>query len=196
MPEAGRYRFKIATETAEFEQIHRLNYRTFVEEIPQHAANAESSLVDKFHEENTYIICLDGDRVAGMLSVRDRRPFSLDAKVENLDAYLPSPRRPCEFRLLAVEPEHRTGRVFAGLLTRMAELCFSRGYDLAVISGTPRQEKLYRHIGFVAFGPRVGTPEASYQPMYLTKEAFLAQGRSFAGAEPGLREGTASERKS
>ena len=31
--------FKFATEEWEFEQIHRLNYRTFVEEIPQHQAS-------------------------------------------------------------------------------------------------------------------------------------------------------------
>ena len=28
---------KVATEEWEFELIHQLNYRTFVEEIPQHA---------------------------------------------------------------------------------------------------------------------------------------------------------------
>ena len=31
--------FKVASADWEFEQIHRLNYRTFVEEIPQHASN-------------------------------------------------------------------------------------------------------------------------------------------------------------
>ena len=31
--------FKSATEDWEFEQIHRLNYKTFVEEIPQHHAS-------------------------------------------------------------------------------------------------------------------------------------------------------------
>ena len=45
--------FKIATEDWEFEAIHRLNYKTFVEEIPQHEQNAEERLVDKFHAENT-----------------------------------------------------------------------------------------------------------------------------------------------
>ena len=42
-------RFKIASEANEFEQIHRLNYKTFVEEIPQHATNQEHVLIDKFH---------------------------------------------------------------------------------------------------------------------------------------------------
>ena len=31
--------FKVANEDWEVEQIHRLNYRTFVEEIPQHHAS-------------------------------------------------------------------------------------------------------------------------------------------------------------
>ena len=60
-------RFKIATEDWEFEALHRLNYKTFVEEIPQHASNAEQRLVDKFHAENTYAIALHGDRLVGMV---------------------------------------------------------------------------------------------------------------------------------
>ena len=107
MKQTARYRFKVASEDWEFEQIHRLNYQTFVEEIPQHAANERSVLVDRFDQENEYVICLERGRVIGMLCVRDRRPFSLDGKLENLDAYLPPGRSPCELRLLAIEPEHR-----------------------------------------------------------------------------------------
>ena len=33
--------FKIAGEAGEFEQIHRLNHKTFAEEIPQHAAHSD-----------------------------------------------------------------------------------------------------------------------------------------------------------
>ncbi|HRE06968.1 MAG TPA: hypothetical protein PKX00_15250 [Opitutaceae bacterium] len=36
MRPATSLHFKLATEAWEFEAIHRLNYRTFVEEIPQH----------------------------------------------------------------------------------------------------------------------------------------------------------------
>lgn len=81
--------FKIATEDWEFEQIHELNYRTFVEEIPQHQPAEQPRLVDKFHEENTYLICVAGNRVVGMLAARGRRPFSLDQKLANLDSFLP-----------------------------------------------------------------------------------------------------------
>ena len=174
----ARYRFRLASKE-EFEQIHQLNYRTFVEEIPQHPPNTDRRLIDKFHDENTYVVCLAQERVVGMLSVRARRPFSLDAKLENLDSHLPPRRSVCECRLLAVDPAHRNGTVFLGLLKRMVEHSFAEGYDLAVISGTVRQLKLYRHLGFVPFGPRVGSAGAQYQPMYLTKEAFQARAKKF-----------------
>jgi hypothetical protein len=85
-------RIKIATEAWEFEQIHQLNYRTFVEEIPQHAPNPEGRLVDRFHAQNHYVIVLNGRELVGMVAWRHQRPFSLDSKVPNLDAHLPAGR--------------------------------------------------------------------------------------------------------
>jgi len=168
-------KFKIANEDWEFELVHRLNYKTFVEEIPQHKPDPNQRLVDKFHSENTYIIAMDGNTLAGMIAFRSNRPFSLDHKVANLDSYLPPGRRVCEVRLLAVEKAYRTGWVFRGLAEFLAQYGLAQGYDLAVISGTTRQLKLYQHLGFKPFGPLVGEVGAQFQPMYLTLEAFLEQ---------------------
>jgi len=95
MTDSPRFRFKIASEASEFEQIHGLNHRTFAEEIPQHRAHPSGRLVDRFHEENTYAICLAGSRLAGMVALRGRRPFSLDQKLPDLDSYLPAARSVC-----------------------------------------------------------------------------------------------------
>ncbi len=166
------FRFKIATEEWEFERVHELNYRTFVEEIPQHEPSATRRLVDKFHAENTYLICLCGDELVGMLAVRGNRPFSLDQKLPNLDAHLPPGRSVCELRLLAVEKKFRAGQVLPGLLSLLWKHALERGYDMAVISGTTRQLKLYRHLGFTPFGPLVGSDGAWFQPMCLARENF------------------------
>jgi aspartate aminotransferase-like enzyme/GNAT superfamily N-acetyltransferase len=163
---------KVATEAWEFEQIHQLNYRTFVEEIPQHAPNPEGRLVDRFHAENRYLIVLHGRELVGMVAIRHQRPFSLDSKVPNLDAHLPAGRRPIEARLLAIVPEYRKTAVFVMLFEHLVRHCVEEGFDIAVMSGTIRQLKLYRHLGATLFGPLVGTPGAQYQPMYLTCEAF------------------------
>ena len=178
--------FKIATEPWEFEAIHRLNYRTFVEEIPQHQPHPDGRLVDRFHDENTYAICLDGDQLVGMVCGRASRPFSLDAKLDKLDAYLPPGRHILEVRLLAVERAYRNGVVFARLCGELVRHFRDDGYDLAVITGTTRQQKLYRHLGFVPFGPELGTPEARFQPMYLTLESFTAMEPVLLGREPAI----------
>jgi aspartate aminotransferase-like enzyme len=183
-------RFKIANEDWEFEAIHSLNYKTFVEEIPQHQQSGEKRLVDKFHRENTYLICLDGQQLVGMLAMRGNRPFSLDSKVPNLDTFLPQGRRVCEIRLLSVEKEYRNGYVFRGLLGLILEYgSKSQGYNFAIISGTTRQEKLYRHLGFIPFGPLVGTGDARFQPMYLTLETIEEKATSiFSPPKPGDKE--------
>src|SRR4051812_12911472 len=166
-------KFKIASEDWEFEAVHRLNYKTFVEEIPQHAYNPEQRLVDKFHTENTYAICLSGDQMVGMVAGRGQRPFSLDQKVPNLDEFLPQGRTVLEVRLLSVEKEYRNGLVFSRLVGLIARHFKERGFDLAIISGTLLQLKLYKHLGFIPFGPVVGAGEAQFQPMYLTLETFI-----------------------
>jgi aspartate aminotransferase-like enzyme/GNAT superfamily N-acetyltransferase len=182
---------RIATD-ADLDDIRRLNHQTFVTEIPQHAPRQDGRLVDRFEGVSTFFVVRDGDKLAGMLALRDERPFSLDAKLPDLDRYLPAGWKPCEIRLLAVEPGYRHGVVLRALLMRLVEECEVRGLDMAVISATTRQLKLYTHMGFVPFGPLVGTEEAAFQPMYVTREAAVAHAGSFLGltsdrsAEPAM----------
>jgi aspartate aminotransferase-like enzyme len=171
--------FKFASEDWEMDLIHQLNYKTFVEEIPQNTANPNQRLVDKFHAENTYIICLSGRKLAGMLALRAKRPFSLDQKLPNLDSYLPPGRDICELRLLAVDHKYRTGQVFQGFMAMIWQYFVEHGHDLAIISGTTRQRKLYHHLGFIPFGPLVGNEGAQFQPMYHSIESFEAGARHF-----------------
>ena len=182
------YRIKIADTADEREQVYRLNYSTYVEEIPQHAPNPERRLVDRFDAENEYVIALAADdEVVGMLALRARRPFSLDQKLEQLDSYLPPHRSLCELRLLAVRREHRHQVLFRDLIAFTARHCVAAGHDLAVISGTTRQLALYRHLGFEPFGPLVGSAGAQFQPMVLTLERLRLQVGATLGVatEPG-----------
>ncbi len=159
---------KPATEEHEFLQIHQLNYQTFVEEIPQNQQNEEKKLVDKFHEKNNYIIAKKGEKIIGMVCYNSQRPFSLDAKVSDLDRYLPQHNHLAEIRLLSVIPEERKSIVAFRLLQYLCDALIKEGTDAAVISGTTRQLDLYSRIGFIPFGPLVGNGDALYQPMFIT----------------------------
>ncbi|WP_033542514.1 aminotransferase class V-fold PLP-dependent enzyme [Planococcus sp. CAU13] len=172
--------YKIASEPDELNQIHELNYETFVEEIPQHQQNQDRRLVDKFDQENIYIIAKDGEEVVGMIALRINRPFSLDQKLDDLDRYLPSGAKPCEVRLLSVKKSYRRTLVFYQLVNELVGYCLESHFDMALISGTDRQIKLYRRIGFEPFGEMVGKEGAMFQPMYLTKEKFETTSIAFA----------------
>src|SRR5206468_1537747 len=113
----------------------------------------------------------------------------LDAKLPNLDSYLPAGRSIVEIRLLSVEKEYRNGYVFRGLLGLVLEFGKSKGYNFAIISGTVRQEKLYRHLGFHPFGPLLGSGDAKFQPMCLTLEMIEEKSTSiFSPPKPGDQE--------
>ena len=156
----------------ERELVHRLNHEAFAVEIGQHAVRADGRLVDRFDAENTYFGAFaEGERkLVGMIALRGERPFSLDAKVADLDAWLPAGRRVCEVRLLYVRREQRRGPVCARLVGALVEEGRRRGYDVAVISGIREQRRLYEHLGFVAFGGEVGSGEAVFQPMMVRME--------------------------
>jgi N-acyl-L-homoserine lactone synthetase len=159
---------KIANDTSEFEQIHRLNYRTFVEEIPQHAKNPEGMLVDRFHTKNTYIIAKRDDTVIGMVCFNLERPFSLDEKLPDLEKHLPPYQKLAEIRLLSVMPAERSTVVTYKMLQHLSKTLMEHEVDTAVISGFVRQIPMYSHIGFIPFGPITGSGPALFQPMYIT----------------------------
>src|SRR5262249_26987156 len=116
MLQVGRYVFKRADNQREFEQIHRLNYRTFVGEIPQHADNGAGILVDKFHSKNAYFVVHKDDRMVGMVSVHDQPPFSIADRLNDPSILTSNGTRPLEVRLLAIERSERCSLLFFGLV--------------------------------------------------------------------------------
>lgn len=185
MEDEHRLIFKVADQPWEFEQIYRLNYKTFVEEIPQHSPNPRKALIDQLLAKSICFICLKDNRLLGMVAVCGQRPFSLDAKLPDLDSYIPRGSRPCEFRLLAIDRAYRGGAVFGGLLRCLIRHCRNAGYNLGLVSAAVRQEKLYRHLGFVPFGPPLGTAAAPYQGMHLTWDRLPETGGLLAGESRG-----------
>jgi aspartate aminotransferase-like enzyme len=179
--------FRVARGERELDQLHALHYRAFVEEIPQHPRNEARMHIDRFHDENVYVIAVEGERVVGSLAIRARRPFSLDQKLPDLDAHLPPNRRFCEVRLLNILPERRRSGVLPGLLAALTDYAEAEQIDAAVISATTRQLRLYGRLGFVPFGPLVGSADAAFQPMYLTIEKLRQRAHEIAALPPAVR---------
>src|SRR5262245_61897629 len=168
MLQIGRYVFKRAETSEELKQVHQLNYRTFVREIPQYPDDGNGYLIDKFHDKNIYFVCLRSDRVVGMISCHDGPPFSVAERHSDPGILYRPGMRPMEVRLLAIEPAERHSTVFLGLLCALYEYTRDNGYTDLFISGVANRVSLYQHMGFAPLGPAVPSGRASFVPMRAT----------------------------
>ncbi len=162
----GRYSFKPAQTAEEYAQVHRLNYKTFVRELPQHSDPGTEQLVDKFHDRNTYYVAVYDDRVVGMISGHDQAPFSVADKMTDKRPLSLLGPRPFEVRLLAVEPEHRHRYVVTGLMWAIFRFAENNGYSHLLISGVADKSGMYEKLGFLPLGPGVRSGEVTYVPMW------------------------------
>jgi len=183
----GKLIFKRAETAAEFDQIHRLNYRTFAEEVQQYTPDGTGVLVDRFHDKNIYFIAVEDGRVLGMVAANDQPPFSVEKRLPD-SASLEALGGPLlEIRLLAVEPDSRHSMILGCLLWELYRYASNRGYSHAVISGITRNLEMYQRIGFQELGPAVGSGEASFVPMALSlqnpPEHFERHTRAFLARE-------------
>jgi N-acyl-L-homoserine lactone synthetase len=167
MIRSGRYTFKRADTTCEFEQVHALNHSTFVREIPQHEETGDGRLVDKFHEKNVYFIALRDERVVGMVTVHDQAPFSVAARLPDPGVLAAPGVRPLEIRLLAIQPGERQGPVFGGLLWLVYRHVLEAGYTDLFISAFEDRLNLYKRLGFETLGPPVCSGQARFIPMCI-----------------------------
>lgn len=168
MLRVGQYLFKRAETGQEFEEIHRLNHRTFVDEIPQHQGTGTGLLIDKFHDKNSYFIVLRSGRLVGMLSTHDQPPFSVADRLQDPEILNRLGTKPLEVRLLAIEPDERNSTMFFGMIWCLYEHSKAHGYTHLYISGVEARVDMYERLGFVALGPAVPCGKATFVPMVLT----------------------------
>jgi hypothetical protein len=163
----GSLTFKQADSAWEFEQIHRLNYRTFAEEIGQYAPDGSGVLVDRFHDKNRYFIAVQDDEVIGMVAVHDQAPFSVSSRLSDPAILDSLGDRLLEVRLLALDAGSRHRMIFANLLWQVYLFAHQEGHSHLIISGITAKLEMYERMGFEALGPAVQTGEASFVPMAL-----------------------------
>src|SRR5262245_13275420 len=163
----GPYTFKPATTPDEVEQVHRLNYQTFVREIPQHVDAGGERLVDKFHDRNLYFVAKRGGQVIGMVAAHSQPPFSISQKLADPGVLDRLGGRLLEVRLLAVGPAERHSMVFAGLGWCLHRYAQRSGFSHLIISGILARRRLYDRMGFAPLGPSVQSGDAWFIPMAM-----------------------------
>ena len=102
-----------------------------------------------------------------MVSIHDKPPFSVVNRLPDPEVLHAPGVRPVEVRLLAIEPQHRRGVVFAGLIWAVYQYVRSSLHTHVFISGFEDRLKLYEQLGFEAMGPAVGCQPPRFIPMVI-----------------------------
>ncbi len=180
----GTLVFKQADSEWEFEQIHRLNYRVFAEEIRQYSPDGSGVLVDRFHGKNVYFIALEAGQVIGMVAAHGSAPFSVESRLPEPGILGALGDRLLEVRLLSITSQSRMRMILVQLLWQL--YCYARdhSYSHLVISGIADKAAMYERLGFRRLGPPVSCGAASFIPMALPlhspPECFVRQARAFS----------------
>ncbi len=165
MLQVGGFVFKRADSEDEFEQIHALNYRTFVGEIGQYSDAGGGRLIDKFHHKNIYFIAMSGRQVVGMVSVHGQPPFSIADRLSDPTILQQPDIRPMEVRLLAIDQDRRNSIVLAGLVYVLYLHARDSGITHLFISGVQERLSIYEQLGFKPIGPPISVGKAVFVPM-------------------------------
>jgi aspartate aminotransferase-like enzyme/GNAT superfamily N-acetyltransferase len=163
----GGWIVKQADTSSEFDQIHRLNYQTFAEELGQYVPDGSGRLVDRFHDRNTYFIALRDGRVVGMLAAQDRPPFSIESRLSDVSVLDALGGPLLEVRLLAIDPGFRNRLILPELLLALYRHACERAYTHLIVSGIATRIEMYGRMGFRALGPAVESGAASFVPMAM-----------------------------
>lgn len=169
-----RYKFKIADQPEEFEQIFRLNYEIFAKEVGQHKTNEEGRLIDRFHKDNTYIVVKHRKKVVGMVCLTDPRDgqFSILDKMTHPEKIKPYLKNAVEVRLLSLQKEHRNLGISWKVGTMIGQLALDRGYDYAFLSGISHRRAMYEKFGFKVIDQAKKSGQAEFYPMVIHRSAF------------------------
>ena len=143
--------FDLATDPAERDAVLRMRYQCVVAEGWATEADFPGGReCDEYEDEATFVVCRDGDEVAGSLRVvlpSDHRPlpterdFGLRARPAG---------RVGEVGRIVVSPSARAGRshlVLAGLCARAWQVLHGGGCDRALSTAAPDVIDLYRALG-------------------------------------------------
>ena len=172
---ASAYVIKEPASEAEFRGMWRLNHAVFAEEYPQHPAEPDGCLVDKFHGKNIYRIAWDGKNVLGMISAHWKPPFSAVAKFGETVERLLIDGKTAEIRLLALRKEVRGTSLAVQLAISLMTELQSLGMELLVISGISVQVRFYRHVGFEIVGEPVSENGIVFYPMIGHLDKILSR---------------------
>jgi histidinol-phosphate/aromatic aminotransferase/cobyric acid decarboxylase-like protein/GNAT superfamily N-acetyltransferase len=152
------------------EQIYRIRYEVYAEELGQHLPNSQKRLTDRLDAFNEYIVAREGDYVWGFVSITPPGEGGY-----SVDKYVPPDELPFirdaglfEVRLLTVAPDARRTKLAAALMYAALRYVEAHGGTRIVAIGRREVLDLYRRAGLHLLGREIVSGAVRFELMSAT----------------------------
>jgi CRP-like cAMP-binding protein/predicted GNAT family N-acyltransferase len=151
------------TTAAEREQVYRLRYDIYIDEMHYPYANADHAgrrLADALDATARLLLAREGDQALGTMRIQ----FGADAPfdVGSVSTYgldrlrgLVAPAQLAILTRFMIRPEHRAGPLARSMFLRFAELLVKERIEVAFLDCLPHLVNFYTGLGFRPSGPAV-----------------------------------------
>lgn len=150
----------------EREEIYRIRYQVYAEELHQHHENKEMKLKDDLDAFNEYIIAKVGNEIAGFISITPPNgKYSID-KYRARDTLPFLYHNAYELRILTVVEKYRKNKISLYLLYALARYVSIKNGDLVIGIGRDVLMDFYKSIGFIDAGEEIYSGKVVYRLMF------------------------------
>jgi len=147
--------------TADRNEIFKLRYEVYAQELRQHPANTAALLQDPLDEFNVYLIAKINEEIAGFISVTppDRNIYSIDKYFTRKEIPLKVDEDTYEMRILTVLPSYRGKPIAVALMWAAFRWIQALGGKRILAIGRAEVLDMYLKLGFTSTGNNVDSGE-------------------------------------
>jgi len=150
--------------TADRNEIFKLRYKVYAQELRQHPANTAALLQDPLDEFNVYLIAKINKEIAGFISITppDKNIYSIDKYFTRKEIPLKVDEDTYEMRILTVLPSFRGKPIAVALMWAAFRWIQALGGKKILAIGRAEVLDLYVKLGFTASEKKVNSGEVSF----------------------------------
>ncbi|MCF8217233.1 MAG: aminotransferase class I/II-fold pyridoxal phosphate-dependent enzyme [Chlorobium sp.] len=160
-------------------QIYKIRYQVYAEELGQHQSNVFRKLQDNLDEFNEYVVVKYFDTVIGFVSITPPNDtgYSIDKYVSRSEIPLSFHDALFELRLLTVVEEWRHSIAILLLVYGTYKYLKLKNASEVIAIGRAEIMSLYEGLGFKTLGKRILSGKVTYELMYIDDKSFEESAR-------------------
>lgn len=167
------YEIRLANESDKI-NLSKMIHEIYAKELGQYDTNDSNIIIDKYDENNNYIVAYHGDVLVGMVSITkpNTGKISTLSRIPLNHPTYSFKNEIAEIRLLSIKKEYRGKGLYKHIAFKVMQFCDLYNIERVLISAIENKIELYELMGFRVLSKPVIEGNCNYVPMELIRSNF------------------------